>query len=376
MASIQDLYSTVLNRTPSSSETDNWASTWGTNTPNNANAVSFWSAAQPELQNRAKNWQGGTVAQLYDTFLGRFGDTTGTNYWTQQFGDSVDANEAQTFLTAALPELQGNLSNLYSTQNTNPTSYTDTNGVYHGNPSTIDMSAITGNIAGTARPTSPGYTTATAPNLENTYSNMYQSTFTNPQQFWGEYSQGQGANTAEATARQMAAQGKTGLLPTLQTDLYKDYMSNYLPSVRKDLSSGLTYESSKNNTLANIYGQQLDYNKGIYSTDATTYGNQLNMAQAQLTAMTAASNQQTQLAIKQLETLASQYEVDNKVMMQIYSSMAQMFPNMSAADQQNFINHVFTAMTGQNYNANTSNTATTTNKSSSGGTIVDSGGGN
>lgn len=47
-----------------------------------------------------------SVEGLYQTVLGRQSDQGGADYWKQQFGDTVDANEYQTFLNAAQPEMQ------------------------------------------------------------------------------------------------------------------------------------------------------------------------------------------------------------------------------------------------------------------------------
>ena len=49
-----------------------------------------------------------TVADLYTSVLGRAADTAGAQYWQQQFGDTLDANEIATFQNAAAPELVQN----------------------------------------------------------------------------------------------------------------------------------------------------------------------------------------------------------------------------------------------------------------------------
>ena len=47
-----------------------------------------------------------SIEGLYQNVLGRAPDQGGADYWKQQFGDTVDANEYQTFLNAAQPEMQ------------------------------------------------------------------------------------------------------------------------------------------------------------------------------------------------------------------------------------------------------------------------------
>lgn len=49
---------------------------------------------------------GSEIDSLYQNVLGRAPDQGGADYWKQQFGDTIDANERQTFLNAAQPELQ------------------------------------------------------------------------------------------------------------------------------------------------------------------------------------------------------------------------------------------------------------------------------
>lgn len=46
-----------------------------------------------------------TVAELYQQLLGRAPDQGGLDYWTKQFGNSVDPNELAAFTAAAAPEL-------------------------------------------------------------------------------------------------------------------------------------------------------------------------------------------------------------------------------------------------------------------------------
>jgi len=48
-----------------------------------------------------------TISDLYQDVLGRTGETAGMDYWKEKFGDTVDANEIQTFTNAAQAELNG-----------------------------------------------------------------------------------------------------------------------------------------------------------------------------------------------------------------------------------------------------------------------------
>jgi len=47
-----------------------------------------------------------SVEGLYQNVVGRASDQGGADYWKQQFGDTVDDTERQTFINAAQPELQ------------------------------------------------------------------------------------------------------------------------------------------------------------------------------------------------------------------------------------------------------------------------------
>lgn len=49
--------------------------------------------------------QPNSIEGLYQTVLGRAPDQGGADYWKQQFGDTIDANEVNTFRNAAQAEL-------------------------------------------------------------------------------------------------------------------------------------------------------------------------------------------------------------------------------------------------------------------------------
>lgn len=55
-----------------------------------------------------------SVADLYTGVLGRAGEQAGMDYWAGQFGDSVDANEYQTFVNASRGEMSDNVGALYN----------------------------------------------------------------------------------------------------------------------------------------------------------------------------------------------------------------------------------------------------------------------
>jgi len=54
-----------------------------------------------------------TVSDLYQQVLDREGEQGGIDYWTQRFGDSVDANELAEFQVGARPELVGRIESAY-----------------------------------------------------------------------------------------------------------------------------------------------------------------------------------------------------------------------------------------------------------------------
>jgi len=331
---LNDLYTNILGRTGDQEGMDYWNNLFG-DSVDQTEANQWYSAAQPELQSRANNWQGSNVDDLYSTFLGRAGEQKGLDYWNNKYGTNpVTSNNANAFLMAAQPELQGRISKLFNPVQTPNTTQTQV-------PSgTVDFSFIDKDSM------APGYTYAQQPTMQDAYSKKYMDTFTSPDTYWDEYSQGVGAQTTEAAARGMAASGHTGLMPTLQTQAHQSYMSDYLPTVRTGLAAGVTAENASNNTLAGIYGNELSYNQGVYGTKS-------GIEQAKITAMTAAGSQNTQKAIAELENLAKTYNVDSQTMQQMYVAMAQMFPNMGDADKQAFLQELAGAMGISNYNAST-----------------------
>lgn len=346
--SVDSLYQNMLGRSPESQDVSSyWGNMFG-NSVDQTEAQTWWQEGNKELSGRADNWSGGTVSDLYTDLLGRQGSQSEQDWWSGQFGDTVDTSEAQQFYQAAQPEYTKRLENLY-----NP-NYTTT-AVPSG---TVDFSNIGNNVANPAA--TAQFIDAAAPKYDDTYTKMYQNTFTNPQAYWNEYSQGQGAAVTEASARAMAASGRTGLMPTLQNQAYQDYMSNYLPSVREGLASGLNYESALNSTLGTQYGNELDYNKSVLGNQVSAYNTQMGLEQAKVSAMSSASDQNTRKAIAELESMAQMYGADQQLMQQIYSSMATMFPSMTKADQEAFVLELGNAFGMANTSATASANATTT----------------
>ena len=166
------------------------------------------------------------------------------------------------------------------TGNTSAPTYQSVYDSFNGGVSPISSNtpgtsqSFVNNLAGTVySPNAP--LAVTSPIYNSTLGDMYTKTFTDPNSMWDEYNQGQGVNFTTGAARAMAKAGRTGMLPALTSMAHQDYMSNYLPAVRKDLASGLGYENAWNQNLTNKYGSELGYSKGIYGTDVTKYGQEL-----------------------------------------------------------------------------------------------------
>ena len=124
MASLDELYQSVLGRTPDAGGQQHWQATFGDTI--DANEEATWrNAAQVELNNRAPVTTpaatpaattptafGGNPADyesLYTSILGRASDTGGLAHWQQQFGNEIDPYERQTFFDSAQTELQNRL---------------------------------------------------------------------------------------------------------------------------------------------------------------------------------------------------------------------------------------------------------------------------
>jgi len=96
---IGDLYKKYLGREGETAGLNYWADQFGGTV--DANEVQqFKNAARPEQDSRVSS-----LADLYQNVLGRTGDTGGMDYWAKKFGDTIDANEIQQLRNAAQPEL-------------------------------------------------------------------------------------------------------------------------------------------------------------------------------------------------------------------------------------------------------------------------------
>jgi hypothetical protein len=174
------------------------------------------------------------------------------------------------------------------------------------------------------------------PQLSQSRMSNYLNTFSDPNMYWNEYSQGKGAQFTEQAGRAMAKAGRTGMLPTLNTLSHQDYMSNYLPSVRKDLQPTLTYENQRNQTLVDAYGKDLSYAGDIYKTQGQLYG-------ADLDAYVRTLDINSQREIAQAKNLIDTYNIDTTSKNNLFSSVAQMWPEMSAEDR----NYVMAILQGE-----------------------------
>jgi hypothetical protein len=122
ITSVEDLYTNILGRAPDTEGLAFWKQGFGDTIDANEIA-SFQNAAQAELKNRTApeqqilapnlvNTAGAaapaapSVTDLYQSILGRAPESAdATNYWQNQFGPTIDANELAQFRTAAQAEI-------------------------------------------------------------------------------------------------------------------------------------------------------------------------------------------------------------------------------------------------------------------------------
>ena len=141
ITSVEDLYTQILGREGEKTGLDFWRQGFGDTIDANEIA-SFRNAAQAEIAKRTPveqqilapnlvNTTGAaapapaTVSSLYTDILGRSGEQTGVDYWQNQFGPTIDANELAQFKTAAQAEIDarpktgttGGLNNLAAANN-------------------------------------------------------------------------------------------------------------------------------------------------------------------------------------------------------------------------------------------------------------------
>jgi hypothetical protein len=118
MATVQELYQQILGREPEPAGLLYWENQFGGQV-DPAEVERFQAAAASELAQRqaesaaasnaaAPVSSGGAAANveaLYESQLGRAADPGGLAYWTNKFGNEIDANEAAQFQAAAAREL-------------------------------------------------------------------------------------------------------------------------------------------------------------------------------------------------------------------------------------------------------------------------------
>lgn len=284
------------------------------------------------------NTTGSTTPSL-STTVAQPTNTTNTTPWA--------SNPTTIAGQTAFPDVDMNTGKLLSGSSGSGSTYTPTTTLLGNQPyqppgASSSSSSLSYTVAPPNQPTAP--TNPPAPGYNSTLGDMYTRTFTDPNSMWNEYNQGQGVAFTQGAARAMAKAGRTGMLPALTSLAHQDYMSNYLPSVRKDLAPGLNYENTWNQNLTQKYGQDQDFLQKGFGTEASMYGQGLtyssNMAQV--------AAQIKDIGVKQelgmLDNLMKQYGIDNDTQQQIYASMATMFPKMSAADQSALVNELYLAM--------------------------------
>lgn len=113
---VEDLYTGILGRPSDAGGAAYWQQRFGdTLDPNEINT--FTQSANVELANRTAAQTlppappaaapiSAGIENLYTSILGRPSDAGGLDYWSKQFGDTVDATERNTFIQAAKPEQQ------------------------------------------------------------------------------------------------------------------------------------------------------------------------------------------------------------------------------------------------------------------------------
>jgi len=103
--SIADAYQRVLGRAPSASEVTYWTSQFGSDVdPTELSRFSV--AAQPERA--AAPTTNNAIRQMYLSVLGREPDASGLKYFSDRFGNEVDANELGIFRGMSSQELAAN----------------------------------------------------------------------------------------------------------------------------------------------------------------------------------------------------------------------------------------------------------------------------
>jgi hypothetical protein len=103
---VEGLYGTYLNRAPDKGGLDFWNKHFGSDI-DAGEAALFRSSAAPEIAGKLLPVPT-TVEGLYNTYLGRTSEKGGSDFWNKLFGPTVEADEANHFRLATLPELAAN----------------------------------------------------------------------------------------------------------------------------------------------------------------------------------------------------------------------------------------------------------------------------
>jgi hypothetical protein len=195
--------------------------------------------------------------------------------------------------------------------------------------------------------TPPGSTTytppaAVAPSMVNANEQRYLSTFDNPEMYWDEYNQGQGVKFTEGAGRAMAKAGRTGMLPTLTSLAHQDYMSNYLPSVRKGLEPTLNYENQWNQNLQQQYGTEAGERNAAVQAAASRYG-----ADTSAAANMYATDKQLESTL--LQQAVDTYNIDETSKRAIYQSLVGSWDKLSSQEQDSIMAELMYALNPEQY---------------------------
>ena len=99
---VEGLYRVLLNRSAEPAGRAHWVAQFGAQA-DAADFAAFQRAAAIEAPNRVV-----TVAELYNSFLGRAPSAADTAFWQNELGASIDAADIFRFFSAALPEINAN----------------------------------------------------------------------------------------------------------------------------------------------------------------------------------------------------------------------------------------------------------------------------
>ena len=103
--SIQDAYQQVLGRTPSQQEIDYWTSQFGPSV-DTTELSTFSVAAQPERAAAPTTNQ--KIREMYLAVLGREPDASGLEYFSNRFGNTIESDELDIFKGMTIQEQTAN----------------------------------------------------------------------------------------------------------------------------------------------------------------------------------------------------------------------------------------------------------------------------